>query len=145
MSIPQPNKGQPIDSSYISKIANAINELSTKVTSKFSVSKVHTPNNGQVSTRTSDIVMVGGYQRINNTSTSTVSEVAIAYGFGLTFKYPPVVTATPIIIDTSLANKNVFVYVKDVTTSSVTIVVRFGTVDTSAVGVNILALGLPTN
>ena len=145
MNIPQPNKGQPIDSSYISKIVATINDLSTKVSSKFSLSKVHTPSNGEISVRTSDIVVVGGYRLVPNTTSSTVTEVTQTHGFGMTFKYPPVVTVTPVIVDTSLSNKNVFVYVKDVTTSSATIVVRFSTIDTSSVGVNLIALGLPSN
>lgn len=143
MSIPQPNKGQPIDSSYISNIVSTINYLVTKVASKFSISNVHTPSNGELSVRTSDLVVSATYKVIYNSTSSTTTEQSVTHSFGTTFGYPPVVTVTPMIIDTSLSGKNVFVYVKDVTTSTATIVVRFSTVDTSSVGINVIAVGMP--
>lgn len=143
MNIPQPSKGQPIDSSYIAKIVTAINDITTKISSKFSVSQIYGGGVANNSVRTSDVILAAGYETIRNTASSGTAEVSIVHNFGVTFKYPPVVTATPAISDNTLANKTVSIYTKDVTTSSATIVAKFSTIDTVNVDVNIIAVGLP--
>lgn len=145
MSIPQPSKGQPIDSSYITKIVTTINDIVTKISSKFSNSNIYSSTLGtKAAIRTTDLVFVGGYEKVSNATGSTTNEVSQIHQFGVTFAYPPVVTATPVIINTSFSGKTVSVYVKDVTTSSATVVVKFSTVDTPEVGINLIAVGLPS-
>ena len=143
MSIPHPIKGQPLDSNYITKIVTAINDLAVKVSSKFSNSQIATTNAGNQVARTSDLVIDAGFENITNSSTSATAEVQQSHRFGATFRYPPVVTATPL-IDNTISGKTINVYVKNVTTTSVDIVVKFGTADTTSVKVNILAIGLPS-
>lgn len=144
MNIQQPSKGQPLDSDYITKIVNAINDLYSKVASKFSNSQVSSPTAKNQVARTSDLMVDAGYEVITNTTASNTSEITQSHRFGSTFRYPPVVTATPM-IDNTISGKTINVYVKNVTTTSVDIVVKFGTSDTTSVNINILAIGLPAS
>lgn len=143
MSIPQPGKGQPLDSSFISKIITAINDLSVKVSSKFSNSQIATAVAGNQIARTSDLVVDAGFEKVSNSTSSVNSEVIQSHRFGAVFKYPPVVTATPM-IDNTIVGKTINVYVKNVTTTSVDLVVKFGTADTTSTTINVLAIGLPS-
>lgn len=143
MSIPQPGKGQPLDSSYITKIVTAINDLTVKIASKFSNSQIATPQSGKQIARTSDLVVDAGFETISNSTQNASAEVTQSHRFGSTFKYAPVVVATPL-IDNAITGKTINVYVKNVTTTSVDIVVKFGTTETASVNVNIVAIGLPS-
>lgn len=142
MSIPQPGKGQPLDSSYISKIISSINDLYTKVASKFSNSQIDTKDAGKQIAKTTDLMIDAGYEVVTNGVSSTTSEQSQLHRFGSTFKTPPVVVATPM-VDNTISGKVINTYVKDVTTTSATIVVQFGTVDTTSVTINVIAIGIP--
>ncbi len=142
MSIPQPGKGQPLDSSYISKIITAINDLTVKVASKFSNSQIYTTAGKQVA-RTTDLAIDAGYETVTNSTSSATSEITQSHRFGVVFKYPPIVTATAV-TNNNISGKVINVYVKNVSTTSADIIVKFNTADTTAVGVNIIAVGLPS-
>jgi hypothetical protein len=89
--------------------------------------------------------MVGGYLTVTNSdSTSVEGEVPFGYNYS-DFAYAPVVTVSPIIIDTNTtdAGRDVSVIITRVTTNRVEGVVRFNTTNTSSVGVNIIAIGIP--
>ena len=140
-----PSKGQPIDSKYITDIVNAINAIQTQISSRSSRSVVSSSSTGNQTAKTSDLIVAAGFEKVINTTATTITEVSQTHQFGVTFQYPPIVTATPQIVDTTLANKTVTVYIKDITTSSATIVVKFSTTDSASVGVNIIAVGLPAS
>lgn len=141
MNMTLPSKGQPIDSSYIRTIVDNLNALSTSLSTQASNSQVYTQSTGNRILRTADLMVVAGYEKITNSSTATTTEVTRTHQFGLTFGTPPIVTATPVLTD-SVASKITNVYVTNITTTSVDIVVKFSTVDTSSVGVNLIAIGI---
>ena len=141
MSLKEPGQGQPLDSSYIANIVRAINDLYTMVASTFSNSQISTKESGKQVLKTTDVVMDAGYEVVTNSISSSNSEITQSHKFGSTFKYPPVVTATAM-IDNTISGKTINVYVKNVTTTSADIVVKFGTSDTTSTTVNILAVGL---
>jgi hypothetical protein len=60
-----------------------------------------------------------------------------------TFKNPPVVTATAVNEGGTVSGKDIYVVLTNVTTSSVSGVVRFGSSGILSVNVNIVAVGLP--
>lgn len=142
MSLKEPGQGQPLDSSYISNIVRAINDLYTMVASTFSNSQIFTKESGKQVLKTTGLIIDAGYETMVNSISSANSEVTHSHKFGSTFKYPPVVTATAM-IDNTISGKTINVYVKNVTTTSVDIVVKFGTSDTTSTTVNVLAVGLP--
>ena len=70
--IPLPERGQPLDLSYIYQVANAVNEISSQLsptTSRYTT--VETASAGKQSVRTSDARIVGGYVTVTNNSTTS--------------------------------------------------------------------------
>lgn len=146
-NIPIPQQGQPIDYQYIYQIVNNLNDLSTKVTSQFSPSIINGKDNAAESHRLNDLAVVAGYTVVsnNNSAVTVKTEKAFRYDFGVTFKYPPVVTATPYFLAGGVAGRDVSIVITDTSTSSISGYVTFNSATTANVstGVNIIAVGIP--
>ena len=142
--LPVPERGQPLDVSTISQIVNAINTLSTSVTSStYKYVTVDTQGAGKQSVKTSDAKIIGGYVDVtNNSSQNAGDEVSFSYPFS-DFKFAPIVTATPVNVTNTPAGKNVSVILKPVTTTKVEGVVKFNTTGEATIGVNLLIVGIP--
>jgi hypothetical protein len=144
--VPLPERGQPLDLSYIYQLSNAINELSNQLsptTARFT--SIDTVSAGTQTVRTSDARMVGGYVLVaNNSSTSPDGEGSFSYNFS-DFAYVPIVTATPILIEevATDSGKDISVVLTKVTTNRVEGVVRFNTIGVASVGLNLLIVGIP--
>lgn len=143
--LPLPERGQPLDVSYIYQIANAVNDLSSQVspsTNKYVT--VDTTSNGKQHAKTSETRIIGGYIDVANSSTVTASEEkSFSYDFPNDFKYSPIVTATAIVTKDTPAGYDVSVTLKTVTTSRVEGVVKFKTAGVASVGVNLIMIGIP--
>lgn len=145
MTIELPNKGQAIDSTYLLKIINTINELESKVTARpNNLSSVYVRNENKASlSKSSDLLFAATQIKITNSNNSAITEVAQRVPFETTFKNPPIITATiEVPIGTSITKKDITVSVSEVENSSANITVRFGTVDSNSVLVNVIAVGL---
>ena len=144
--VPLPDRGQPLDLSYIYQLAEAINNLSNQlspVNAKYTT--IDTVSNGKQTVRTSDSRVVGGFINLTNSSVSTPGgEQEFTYSFS-DFAYSPIVTATPIVTDTNntQASKDVTVILTSVTTSRVDGVVKFNTTGVASIGINLLIVGIP--
>lgn len=144
--VPLPDRGQPLDLSYIYQLAEAINNLSNQlspVNAKYTT--IDTVSNGKQTVRTSDSRVVGGFINLTNSSVSTPGgEQEFTYAFS-DFAYAPIVTATPIITDTNntQASKDVNVILTSVTTNRVDGVVKFNTTGVASIGINMLIVGIP--
>lgn len=144
--IPLPERGQPLDLSYIYQIANTVNELSSQISTRTGrYTSIDTASAGQQNIRTGDARMVGGYLTVQNTSaTSPDSETSFSYTFD-DFAYSPIITATPILLgeaDTE-SGKDVTIVLTKITTNRVEGVVKFNTIGIASVGVNLVILGVP--
>jgi hypothetical protein len=145
-NIPIPQQGQPIDYQYIYQIVDNLNELSTKVTSKFSESKFQNKQGISETHRLNDLSVVAGYKEVvTNYDATANSEPSFSYDFGVTFKYPPVVTISPILIENTNSGRDVSCIVNNVTTTSMTGYISFNASKSgkASVGVNIIAIGVP--
>lgn len=144
-NVPIPQRGQPIDLSYIYSLANAVNELSASISS--SVEKyvtVDTPATGKLSVKSSDSRIVATYKEIYNDSAVTAgTEQAFSIDFDTPFKFAPIATATPVNVGDTDAGENVRVILNNITTSKVSGVVKFGSTGKVTLGVNVLVVGLP--
>ena len=143
--IPLPERGQPIDLSYVYTMANAINDIavSTSTNNTGRYTTVDTPLNGAQTVKTSEARVVGGYVKAATGSDVIVgNEISFVYNFPSDFKYAPIVTASPINIGNTTAGRNVVVILKAVTTSKVEGIVRFNTAGNVTLGVNIIAVGI---
>ncbi len=140
--VPLPDRGQPLDLSYIYQLAEAINNLSNQlspVNAKYTT--IDTVASGKQTVRTSDARVVGGFLAITN---QTGDEQEFSYTFS-DFAYAPIVTATPIITDTSntQASKDTTVILTSVTVNRVDGVVKFNTPGVASIGVNLVIIGIP--
>lgn len=144
--IPLPERGQPLDLSYIYQLSNAVNELSDELsptTARYT--SIDTASAGTQTVRTSDARIIGGYVAVtNSSSTSPDGEGSFSYNFS-DFAYVPIVTATPILIEegSTESGKDITVVLTKVTTNRVEGVVRFNTIGVASVGINLLIVGVP--
>ena len=143
--VPLPERGQPLDVTYIYQLADTINDLSTQVSSAtYNYTTVDTVSSGKQSVKTSEARMIGGYVEVaNNSTVSAGNEKTFSYDFPSDFKYQPIATATPVNIGNTTAGQNVSVILKTVTTSRVEGIVRFGASGDLSLAVNLIILGIP--
>jgi hypothetical protein len=143
--VPLPERGQPLDVTYIYQLAETINDLATQVSSAtYNYTTIDTVSAGKQSVKTSEARVIGGYVEVaNNSTVSAGNEKTFSYDFPSDFKYAPIATATPINIGNTPAGKNVTVILKSVTTSRVEGVVRFGASGDLSLNVNIIVVGIP--
>lgn len=145
--VPLPDRGQPLDLSFVYELAKAINTLSDELSPNVQQTEIDTVSAGKQKIRTGDARIVGGYINVtNSSSTSPDGEGPFTYPFETNFAYVPIVTATPILIEegSTEAGKDITVVLTKITTSQVQGVVRFNTIGVASVGLNLLAVGIPT-
>lgn len=144
--IPLPERGQPLDLSYIYQLSQTVNDLSDAISaSSAKYTSVDTVAAGTQRIRTSDARVIAGYVTVtNNSSTSPDGEGTFSYTFS-DFAYVPIVTATPILIEdgTTESGKDISVVLTKVTANRVEGVVRFNTIGVASVGINLLVVGIP--
>jgi len=140
--IPIPQQGQPLDLSYIATLANAINQLSEE---------------GAALAQGNNFIFKG---RLNDTPASyklygaqiIAQQILFFAGTGDTleqtvsfspynFSSPPIVTAT--LVDTSDLEANVSI--KNITSGSATVVVKFPASENNSTSVSIIAIGTPSS
>jgi hypothetical protein len=143
--IPLPERGQPLDLTYINSLADAVNGLYNQISiSNSNYATIDTTGQDKVNLKSSEIGLVAGRVEVYNNATVTVAqEKDFSYNFTNNFKYAPIVTATPVNVGNTPAGKNVSVILKNVTTSRVEGVVRFGTAGDLSLWVNLIIIGVP--
>jgi len=114
--IPSPEPGQPIDVSYIDQIVRAINDLSVQVSPAiYKYVTVDVPNFTSQSAKISETRVIAGYVDVVKSSNQSVgSQQPFSYQFKPEFKYPPIVTASPVNIGGTEAGKNINVVIKTI-------------------------------
>lgn len=137
--IPLPQRGQPIDVTYVYQLVSAVNDLSTQISSSGNnYSKVNGENK-----KISDLkIDAKTIQVAINKSVNAGTEQTFTATLD-NFKSVPVVTATPVNEGGTVSGKDTSVVITSVTTSSVSGIVRFGSSGVLSVNVNIVAVGLP--
>jgi len=143
--VPLPERGQPLDVTYIYQLADAVNDLSTQVSSAtYNYTTIDTVGAGKQNIKTSEARVIGGYVEVTNNSTVTASsEKTFSYDFPSDFKYAPIVTATPVNFGNTAAGQDISIVLKTITTSQIQGVVKFGIGGTASVAVNLIIVGIP--
>lgn len=142
--IPLPERGQPLDVTYIYQLAETINDIATQVSSAtYKTSTIDTVSAGRQNLKTSELQIAAGFVEVaNNSTVSAGNEKPFAYDFKSDFKFQPIATATPVNIGNTPAGQNVTVILKSITTSRIEGVVRFGASGDLSLNVNIIAVGI---
>jgi hypothetical protein len=142
--VPLPERGQPLDVTYLYSLVDAVNDLSTQVASTTTNKTViDTVSAGKQEIKTSNSRIIGGYVEVaNNSTVSAGNERTFTYDFK-DFKYPPIVSATPVNIGQTPAGQNVNVILKSVTETRVEGIVRFGASGDLSLAVHLIIVGIP--
>jgi hypothetical protein len=143
--IPTPDRGQPLDVNYVYQIVEAINDLSSQISSaRYKYASIDTAE-GKQSTLLTDTKVVAGELSIYSGLRDVTAETdqAFTYSFKGEYKYPPIVTASPVLIEGTASGKDVSVVISSVTNSAVNGIVRFNSSGQVAVKVHIIAIGIP--
>ena len=143
--VPLPERGQPLDVTYIYQLAETINDIATQVSSAtYNYTTIDTVSAGKQSVKTSEARVIGGFVEVaNNSTVSAGNEKTFAYDCPSDFKYAPIATATAVNIGNTPAGQNVTVILKSITTSRVEGVVRFGASGDLSLNINIIVVGIP--
>jgi hypothetical protein len=143
--VPLPDRGQPLDVTYIYQIANAVNDISDTIsTATYNYTSVDTRTFGRQDLKNNNAKFYAGYKDIvteETVSANTTKPWVI--DFASDFKYPPIVTATPINTSAGVIGNDVTVVIKSVTTTRVEGIIRFNSSGLVSASVNIIAIGLP--
>lgn len=143
--VPLPDRGQPLDVTYMYQLANAINDVADTVstaTSKYAT--IDTRSVGKQTFKIPDIRLYAGYTDIATAQSVTATQVIEkSVDFGVSFAYPPIVIATVINNNTQASGNSATVVVSSITTTAASFRVRFDTAGEATVGVNFVAVGVP--
>lgn len=143
--VPLPDRGQPLDVTYIYQLADTVNDLSTQVSSGLSsYASIDTTTASTQNIPTSKVKIVGGIKQVaTNSTVNAGNEKSFTYNYSK-FKYPPVVTATPVnSADGTAAGQNVTVVLNPPQQEQVTGIVRFNQSGDVTLSVHIIAIGIP--
>ena len=139
--VPIPQQGQPLDVAYISALADAINQLSEEG------SALAQGNNfilqGRLSETPSTHKLYGAQMVAQElllvSGTSNVAEQTVSFS-PYNFANPPVVTATLV----NPSDPEATVHIKNITSGSATVIVRFPGSQNNSSAVSVIAVGLPS-
>ena len=143
--VPLPDRGQPLDVTYMYQLANAINDVSDTVstaTSKYAT--IDTRQVGKQTFKIPDIRIYAGYVDVATAQNVAATQVIEkSFDFGVSFKYPPIVVASVVNNNTQAVGNTATVIVSSVSTTATSFRVRFETSGEASVGINFIAIGVP--
>ena len=143
--IPVPQRGQPLDVSYIYDIVTAVNEISDRLVSS---------ETGKLKIITADPVIentvpTSGMSVFAKTHTLAASKPVTAVGqtdsftVSFNFKTSPIIVATPFDSANTSAGQDVSVVISAVTNTNAVFNVRYDTIGVTSTKINIIAIGIP--
>jgi hypothetical protein len=143
--IPLPERGQPLDVAYISRLAQAINDVSRDTsTARYDYITIDTKDSGPQNKKMSEVRVLGVIKKLPaGKSVIPGEEIGFSHSFNGEFKFAPIVTATAINVGGTTAGGNVTLILKDPTTSGIEGTVRFNDSGTVTVNVNLIIIGVP--
>lgn len=142
--VPTPDRGQPLDVSYIYGLAKAVNDLYDQtVQATYKYAKIDTVKNGTQSKMITDTKIIAGYVGVaDNKDVVANEQITFSYKWS-DYTYAPIVTATPVNLTGTSAGTDVVVVINSITTGGVDGVVKFATAGKVSVGINLIAIGIP--
>ena len=136
-----PQRGQPLDVSYVYDIVAAVNELSDRLSSSGNgtfkiISETGEPTSGSINT-----MAVFAKTYILGTSKDVSAGQQEAFSITYNFQNTPMVVATPFDSEKTAAGQDVSVVITSVTNTNASFVVRYNTKGVANTKINILAIG----
>jgi len=144
--LPVPERGQPLDVTYIYQIVQALNDLQKLSADSKRGYVVIKDGGAPQQQKTSEAAIFAGFARVSTSQLQTAgSSLPWEVTFDKEFKFPPIVTATAYNKGTSDAGKDVTVIINSITTSKAEGSVKFNLGGETTIGVNVIAVGLPNS
>jgi hypothetical protein len=143
--IPLPERGQPIDVSYIYQITNAVNQLSDRVnTTGYNYTTVDTPSAGKQNIKTSEARIIAGSVVVSSNSSQIAdSTKSFSYSYSGNFKFTPIATATVVNTGLTPAGDGATVVITSIDANSLSGLVRFDKAGNVSTTVNLIIVGIP--
>ena len=145
---PLPERGQPLDTTYIYEIVKSINDLYTLLGSNSRVGHVGVYTQGPEGPqemKTSEAQIEAGFTTVSPSSLQPAgTSLSWSYDFKKQFAYAPIATATAYNSKTTDSGKDVTVTINSLTPSKIEGFVKFNVGGETPVGINIIAVGKPT-
>ena len=144
--IPLPERGQPLDVTYISRLAQAVNDLSKETqSSRYNYVSIATKDSGPQNKKITDVRVIGKIEKVTTTSQNVTAsdEIKFTSTFPGEFKFAPVVTATVVNVGGTPAGANVSLVLSEPTTSGVEGTVKFNSTGLVTTSVNLIIIGVP--
>lgn len=145
--VPTPERGTPLDVTYLYQLANAINDISSQISSTINkYTTVKTREANDVSIKTSEARIVAGFKDVITAATDVIegNTATFSFDYASDFKYPPIATATPVVLGGTDIGGQVGVFLTSVTTSRVEGFIRYGkTGRITGLTINLIMVGIP--
>lgn len=143
--LPLPERGQPIDVSYIYQVANAVNQLSDQVlTTGYNYTTVDTPSAGKQNIKTSETRIIAGSVTVTSNSSQTAdSTKTFEYSYNGNFKFTPIATATVVNNGLTSAGEGATVVITKIDANGLSGLVRFDRAGNASTTVNLIIIGIP--
>jgi len=142
--IPLPERGQPIDVSYIYQISSALNQLSDQIaTTGYNYTTVDTTS-GKQNVKTSETRIIAGSVVVASNSSQTADSTKyFTYPYNGNFKYTPIATATIVNNGQTPAGEGATVVITSIDSNSLSGLVRFDRAGNVSTTVNLIIVGIP--
>lgn len=140
--LPVPQRGQPLEVSYIADIVNQINSLTTELgSSNNSVSVKISPTDPANSSKITRSAIDCQTKDLTTKTLTAGQGESIEVLFS--FSSPPMVTATVWNKGGTPAGQDVSVQITNITTSKASLYAKFGSNGDATVSINVVAIGQP--
>jgi hypothetical protein len=141
-----PERGTPLDVTYLYDLANAINNVSNSVSSAtYNYTTVKTREASDQSIKTSESRIIAAYvDVVNNENMLAGTTRSFSYDYPSDFKYAPIATASPVNTGRTAVGNDVTIVLNSITTSRVEGEIKFSSTGTMSVSINLIIIGIPT-
>ena len=145
MRIPLPQRGQPIDVTYLNSLATAVNDLANQVNaSTYNYTTIDTVEAGRQSIQTAQaMIFAGKVSVVSNEYVVKDTEKSWYIDLPPGFKYAPNVTTSVINTGSSTTGNLVVCTITNVSKSRVDGRVKYLSSGTASVAINVQAIGIP--
>lgn len=144
--VPLPERGIPLDVTYMYQLANAVNDISTQVSSAtYNYTTVKTRDLGDQNIKTSEARVIAGFiDIVNNENVLAGNTKTFSYSYPSDFKFAPIAVATPVNTGNTPVGNDVSIVLTSVTTSRVDGVIKFASTGVLSVSINLMIVGIPS-
>jgi hypothetical protein len=137
-----PQRGQPLDVSYMYSLVETVNQLSEVVGTTQNITQIVSSNGTSNTVQTGRSSIVGITTNVA-TSKNVTAGAQEPFSINYNFKYPPIIVATPWNTGDTDAGKNVSVVITKVSNTTASFLVRYDTGGVATLDINVLAIGIP--